>query len=266
MTLREELKQNVSLIPDNGVFYQADLAKQNDFEQMYLSLRQKENRLYTDEIVKSLPNIPADHALGREWKIRRISAGKLISYLKGTPLSGRILEVGCGNGWLANKMASELSADVLALDVNETEILQGARIFSSERLSFVYGDIFSINLNTIRFHCIVLPSSIQYFRNIQPLIKHLLQLLSPRGEIHILDSPLYSSNRAVISAKKRSVEHFTRLGHRDMARFYFHHTMEEIGIFKYKILENPNSIVSVIKRRIFKASHPAFPWIVIKAD
>ena len=266
MTIQDQLKQNVSLNLDNGVFYQTDLAKHSDFEQIYLSLRKKENRLYSDEVVKHLPDVPANHKSKHEWTVRNISANKLIAYLKHKDTNIKILEVGCGNGWLANKMASDLSCDVVAMDINEAELLQGARLFSSRHLSFLYGDILSINLNSNRFDCIVLASSIQYFPNIQSLIKQLFQLLSPSGEIHILDSPLYSSDTAVIGAKKRSIDHFMGLGHRDMARFYFHHTREEIGIFNYKILENPDSILSTIKRRLFKATHPVFPWIMIKAD
>jgi hypothetical protein len=111
-----------------------------------------------------------------------------------------------------------------------------------------------------------MASSIQYFRNIQALIKQFLPLLRPLGEIHILDSPFYKSEKAVVAAKARSVDHFSGLEHQDMSRYYFHHTIKEIGIFNFKILENPDSMASLIKRRIFKTSHPVFPWIVIKAD
>jgi ubiquinone/menaquinone biosynthesis C-methylase UbiE len=266
MALQDELKRNRSLKLHNGVFYQADLPKQNDFELMYLSLRSKENRLYTDEIVKTLPKIPHNHVLEREWRVRSISSEKLISYLKRSLSCAKILEVGCGNGWLASKIASELSADILAMDVNEAELLQGARVFPSEQLSFLYGDIRGLNLKDIYFDCIVLASSVQYFPDLVALIKRLIKLLTPSGQIHIIDSPIYSSNEAIVAARERSLRHFTSLGHPDLARFYFHHAKELIGIFNYTILEDPNSIVSIIKRQIFRSPHPVFPWIMIKAD
>jgi hypothetical protein len=43
-----------------------------------------------------------------------------------------------------NKMASDLSCDVVAMDINEAELLQG-RLFSSRPLELSYGDILSIN-------------------------------------------------------------------------------------------------------------------------
>ena len=266
MILREELKQNAGLKLNNGVFYQTDHSRQNDFEQIYLSLRTKENRLYTDEKVKLLPAIASDEKLKNEWSMRKISVDKLIAYLKRRHPLRSILEVGCGNGWLANKLVSDLSTDVLAIDVNEAELLQGARVFSSERLNFVYGDVFSIKLQPGRFDSIILASSIQYFQNIQSLINHLLRLVTAAGEIHIIDSPIYSSDHAVTAAKKRSAEHFADFGYRDMQQYYFHHTWEEIGIFKHKVLENPHAIMPLIRRKLFKKNHPVFPWIVIKAN
>jgi len=266
MTLREGLKQNAELKFDNGVFQQTGLARQNDFERIYLSLRQKEKRFYTDEQVKMLPGVTPDEKLKNEWSTRRISANKLTLYLQKKGTVGKILEVGCGNGWLANKLALDLSTEVLAMDVNEAELLQGARVFSSEKLNFVYGDVFTIDLKQTRFDYIVLASSVQYFRNIQSVIERLLQLLKSGGEIHIIDSPFYRSVKQVLAAKKRSVDHFTGLGHPDMASHYFHHTLKEIGNFNYMVLEDPDSIISTFRRRLFKTPHPVFPWIAIKSD
>ena len=266
MSLREELKQNTGLILDDGVFYQAGLPRRNEFEQVYLSLRKKENRLYSDEIVKQLPDVTPDKTLKHEWQVRKDSVSKMIAYLKKKKTFKSILEVGCGNGWFANRLANDLSADVLAIDVNESELHQGSRVFSSEKLSFVYGDIFSIKLSAKKFNVVILASSIQYFPSIQLLIRRLLDLIGPDGEIHIIDSPAYTSDKGLIAAKKRSVEHFAELGHPEMAEYYFHHTMKEIGTFNYEVLENPAGIIPALKRRLFKKSQTVFPWIVIKAS
>ena len=266
MGLRDQLIQNASLEFERNIFYQKGFPRSTQFEEAYIALRKKENRLYDDETLKQLPAMAPVQALKHEWQMRNVSANKLMMYMKKKGTAKKILEVGCGNGWLANKMTTDLSSEVLAMDVNETELLQGAKVFSSENLSFVYGDVFTIDLNPIRFDCIVLASSVQYFRDIQSVLKQLLRLLMPTGEIHIIDSPIYRSDRAALAAEKRSVDHFTGLGHRDMARYYFHHTIKEIGIFNHRVLENPDSLILTIRRRLFKTTHPVFPWIVIKAD
>jgi 2-polyprenyl-3-methyl-5-hydroxy-6-metoxy-1,4-benzoquinol methylase len=175
MTLKDELKQNASLRLENGVFYQGGSCQEKRLRNDVSVVAGKRKSFIPDEIVKGLPLVPFRSCITKEWLVRRTSAEKFISYLRRKTPCKTILEVGCGNGWLSNKMASELSAEVLALDVNETELLQGARTFSTQRLSFVYGDIFNVNLNTVRYDCIVVPSSIQYFQNIQSLIALLLR-------------------------------------------------------------------------------------------
>ena len=265
MTLKEELQQHTGLILNNGVFYQANLQRRNNFEQIYLSLRKKENRVYSDEIVKLLPDVSPDKKLEHEWHVRNASVRKMVAYLKEKGIAKNILEVGCGNGWFANKLATGLHANVVAIDVNEAELQQAARVFSSHKVSFVYGDIFTIDITSNRFDFIILASSIQYFQNIQLLIKRLLEIMRPNGEIHIIDSPIYSSDNALTGAKKRSAEHFANLGHPEMAGYYFHHSKKEIGIFNYEVVENPEGIIPMIKRRVFKKSQAVFPWIIIKA-
>jgi hypothetical protein len=98
MSLVEELKRNRKLKLDNGVFYQIDLPTHNNFEQLYLSLRTKESRLYPDDIVRQLPDVSFNEALRHEWEVRNISLKKLISYLKKSETKKKILEVGCGMG------------------------------------------------------------------------------------------------------------------------------------------------------------------------
>jgi hypothetical protein len=70
MTIQDQLKQNVSLNLDNGVFYQTDLAN-IVIRTIYLSLRKKENRLYSDEVVKHLPDVPANHKSKHEWTVAK---------------------------------------------------------------------------------------------------------------------------------------------------------------------------------------------------
>src|SRR5215203_4755336 len=75
------------------------------FEKLYMQLRKKEQRLYTDEEVRNLPQVIAAHPHFKEWQLRKKSCGRLIEYLdqKNKPL--HILEIGCGNGWLSAQLA-----------------------------------------------------------------------------------------------------------------------------------------------------------------
>jgi hypothetical protein len=64
------------------------------FERMYVAVRDKEGRLYSDKQVAALPDIDAAHRYYKEWKLRKHSADQLIGFLKKQRRPLNILEVG----------------------------------------------------------------------------------------------------------------------------------------------------------------------------
>ena len=77
-----------------------------EFEQLYVDLRSNEQRIYSDEEVAWLPDVDEDHVHKKEWQIRKVSAEKLVQYLKHKKRPLKILEVGCGNGWLSCQLST----------------------------------------------------------------------------------------------------------------------------------------------------------------
>lgn len=247
----------------DGIFYKKGAASAGIFENEYIRLREKEGRVYSDAVVSSLPEIDGHHPQSTEWRLRKTSAVKLISYLRKRHKTKSLLEIGCGNGWLSHALASSLTADVCALDINEVELRQGARIFQRPELVFVYADIFTVSFNGFKFDTIILASSIQYFYDLPKLIKRLLEMITPDGKILVLDSPWYTSKSAA-AARERSKAYFESMGVPEMAENYFHHTLSELAPFNCQVLFKPNSLVSIIKRKVFGKRLPYFPWIEIK--
>ena len=72
-----------------------------EFEQLYIKLRNQEKRIYEDEEVAWLPDVSEDNIHKKEWRIRKASCQKLTHYLSSKKRALKILEVGCGNGWLS---------------------------------------------------------------------------------------------------------------------------------------------------------------------
>jgi ubiquinone/menaquinone biosynthesis C-methylase UbiE len=208
----------------------------------------------------SLPKVPVGHPLRQEWIIRQKTADKLVAYLhKARAVS--LIEVGCGNGWLMNYLREQLSLDCAGIDMNVTELEQAERIFGHrDGFTLVYGDILSSAFQSSLVDVIVVASSIQYFPDLALLINKLLAFLRPHGEIHILDSPLYTTQEAMM-AKGRSTEYFRQSGHEAMNRYYFHHTWESLQEFSYQVLYDPGSWQHRFNR-VFRPDSP-FPWIKI---
>ena len=230
--------------------------------ELYLRLREKEGRLYSDDIVASLPRIPAGHRFAAEWRARAKSASRLTRYLSARPGLLSILELGCGNGWLSN-LLSKAGHIVLGMDQNRHELKQAARVFRERsHLAFFEADIFSAPFHYACFDVIILASALQYFEDLTALISVLSNYLRPTGEIHILDTPLYLDNELDV-AIIRSEQYYLSLGFPEMASQYFHHRASDLQTLNPKVLYQPQSWTLRLKRLTGQDDSP-FPWILIK--
>jgi ubiquinone/menaquinone biosynthesis C-methylase UbiE len=247
-----------------GVIYLSDPETSQQFEDLYSNVREKEGRIYPDEVVKNLPVIEASHPLFPEWQIRAGSLYKLEAYLvqKAKPLM--ILELGCGNGWLSNRLAQISGCTIYAVDLNRKELEQGARVLSeTHSLKFIYGNIFEDIFRPARFDLILLASSVQYFPDLNSLLQRLIGLLKQDGEIHLIDTPFYSEESAG-DAKRRSADYYQNLGYPEMVRHYYQRRWTELAEFEYNIKYDPKSYIVKFRRRFLKEIVSPFPWIVIR--
>lgn len=245
---------------ENGVYLAGDLNR--TFEQEYLSVRHAEKRLYPDEMVRQLPVVPRYHMHYREWKMRRYLDFQLCKDPK-VREAKRILDLGCGNVWFTHQLACRTRGEVFGLDVNQPDLVQAARLFSSPNCHFACGDIFDDQWPLAGFDLIVLLSAIQYFPSVTKLLTRLLSLLAEEGEIHIADSPIYRTRRHADQARERSSAYFHNLGFPSASAYYHHHSLESLAPFHPQILYDPGRFISRIKR-IVLGQGSLFPWIKIK--
>ncbi|MEO8771633.1 MAG: class I SAM-dependent methyltransferase [Ferruginibacter sp.] len=235
-------------------------ASNNDaFEKMYVSIREKEKRVYQDAEVVMLPNISASHTHYKEWLVRKRSVNRLFNYLekKNKPLS--ILEVGCGNGWLIAQLSTLPGSNAIGIDINKIEIEQAKRVFSKKHnLEFLQTDLDKNNLKDKKFDAIIFAASISYFDSLEAIISRALSFLNKDGEVHVLDSFFYKKSE-IDTAKKRAYDYCESLGHVEMTEHYFHHCIDTLKNFNHKILFNPLGF----KNKLSGTRDP-FPWIVIK--
>lgn len=230
-----------------------------DQEALYLAVRAREGRLYSDADLRRLPRLPADHPLHPEWACRRRSFERLRRYLgrKGSGL--RILDLGCGNGWLAHGLA-QAGHTVYAVDRNRPELAQGARVFGpAANLHFLYADVFDRRLPLAGLDAVVIAAAVQYFPDLGALLRRLFELLRPGGEIHLLDTPFYTT-RTVAAARARTLAYYEALGCGAMGQYYHHHLAEELRSFNYRQC-NLWWYSGRLGRMLTRT--PAFPWYVI---
>ena len=231
----------------------------NEFEQLYIRLRQKEGRIYTDEETASLPCIHKDHPNAGEWKTRERSLKKLLTYIKHKATDPTLLEIGCGNGWLSAQLAAATKGNVIGTDINNTELEQAKRVFHQHsNLSFINCDLRDETLADKRFDIIIFAASIQYFSSLKDVIDTALKHLLPNGEIHILDSHFYMQ-KEVAAAKQRTKKYYASMGFSELTNYYYHHSIETLDGYQSIILQDPYSW----KNKFSVTKYP-FHWITIK--
>lgn len=235
------------------------------FEDQYVALRKREGRHYSVTEVRQLPQVPRHQRHYAEWQIRARSAEKLVNHLQQRKGPWRLLDIGCGNGWMSAKMAqSSKEGQVLGLDVGAVELWQAEEAFGgNENLAFVQGDVFSAQLCEGAFDFVVLAGAIQYFDDVQALLRRLYALLRVGGEIHVVDSPFYSQNE-IQSAAERTREYYASMGFPALAAHYHAHSWDALAQFSPTFLYQPQDWFTRILR-IFPWNHESpFPWIVFR--
>lgn len=230
-----------------------------DQEALYLAVRAREGRLYPDADLRQLPRLPAEHPLHAEWAVRRRSFERLRRYLGRKGAGLRILDLGCGNGWLAHGLA-QAGHTVYAVDLNRLELEQAARVFGTEeKLHFFYADVFDQRLPLAGLDVVVIAAAVQYFPDLSALIGRLFELLAPGGEVHLLDTYFYTAH-TVAAARDRTRAYYVGLGFGAMAPFYHHHIVEELSNFNYR-QRNLWWYSGRLGRMLTRT--PSFPWYVI---
>lgn len=230
----------------------------SSFSSAYSLLRQREKRFYSNDELRKLPRISRSSPHYSEWKLRAQSARRLLAYLEEKYKPLQILEVGCGNGWLSNKMASIPGCNATGIDPHHPEIRQAREVFKENKnLGFSETELLDF-LPISKYDLIVFAASLQYFGNLDQTISHCFSLLNSEGEIHILDTAFYSEEE-IRSAAQRSVFHFNEVQVPEMKDHYHHHSRAALESFKPEILYTPKRILSSLG-----FSRNPFPWIRIK--
>jgi ubiquinone/menaquinone biosynthesis C-methylase UbiE len=244
---------------ENGVIRISEVDQ--SFENLYINVRKKEKRIYSNDEIKLLPYASKLNPHRNEWALRTKSFLRLKYYLAQKKTKLNILDLGSGNGWVTGQLEKEFSHNYFCVDINLTELKQGAKVFGNENITFIYADIIKTSFPSNVFDIVIINSALQYFSDISALMKELFYILKSYGEIHIIDTPFYDQ-KDIMSAKNRTLKYYQSLGYPEMAENYFHHSIGDLRYLRYSYLYKPNSLKNKLSGFIFEKDSP-FPWILI---
>lgn len=207
----------------------------HSFSDLYVQVRQKENRIYTEEEVRELPYLKA-HIHSKEWKIRAKNAELLRKYIsKKYPNGIKILEIGSGNGWLSNFLSQIPHSHVTGIEINEYELQQAKRVFQAKNLIFENKTLTDTDFS--KYDAVIFAASVQYFEHPQDVF-NLIFTQNPQATVFCMDSFWYKNEAEAQQAKQRSEKYYTELGFPEMAQYYYHHTFEILNSYRFEILNN----------------------------
>ena len=196
-----------------------------EWRRSYLLARAREGRLLPDGLVAALPALPPAHPLSAEWAQRADSARRLLAHLARRPRPLRVVDLGCGCGWLSARIADLPTTHVTGVDATAEELAQARRVFGDRRnLRFVEADLTTVDLRA--GDVVVLASVLQYLAAPAELLRRWLSEVGAAGEVHVLDSPIYRAEH-VDAARARTAAHYASIGVPEMAARYHHHTWRE---------------------------------------
>ena len=258
------MKSSFPLDKKNGIAFLSDPAPFAEKNRCYLDVREREGRVLSDEQVQQLPVYKGpNNQLRREWRWRNRSYRRLATYLgrRYARQEVRLLDLGCGNGWMAMRLAGLPQTEVWAVDINLPELEQGARVAAGQaNIAFVFANILENTLPAGHFDTVVLAASVQYFQDLGALIAAIRRVLKTGGEIHIIDSPFYPDGAKRAVARSASAAYYQRVGVPEMADWYHHHLwsdLRELG--RVQIMNSP---LALLLQRLRWLS--PFPWVRIR--
>lgn len=252
------MSATTSICTENDVLVSENTRRRfSAFEQHYIGVRSKEGRILSVEDIRKLPYPDASDKNHKEWKLRQKSIRRLVEYINNKPKALRILDIGCGNGFMTSLLAGKKHRAV-GVDVNLTELKQAAQAFPNVRITWYYLDLLNEALPEDPFDIITFGASFQYFKDPEQILAVCKKLLAPQGEIHIIDSPFYSDEEK-IRAQQNSRNYFQSLQAEAMTEHYHHHSIDALKECTIEWKYRPGSFV----HKLFRITDSPFPWIKI---
>jgi ubiquinone/menaquinone biosynthesis C-methylase UbiE len=131
-------------------------------------------------------------------ELMEIEHGKnVLKFLKSIPFDKpfTFLDVGCGNGWVVRKIATEKNCKkAIGIDKSKKMIIQSKKKKNSKKEEFIHTDIESMKYKG-KFDFIFSMESLYYADSIEMALEKIYKLLKPGGKF-FCGTDFYTDNKA----------------------------------------------------------------------
>lgn len=233
-------------------------------EAPYLRTREREGRLLSLEAIRRLPWAAPGDPDAALWKQRAETSSRVVRRLMSRG-ARRVLDLGCGYGWLSARLAREGNMQVVAVEAIPAELERAREAFGDvPNIEWICVDVFDRTWTPEAFDAVVLCASIQYFESLPALVDRLSRLLHKSGEILVFDSPLWR-RREVEAARFRSQRYYASRGLPELAAAFHHHAREDLDALGAVWHYLPDSWWSRAQRHLLRRKVSSFPIVGVPA-
>ena len=121
--------------------------------------------------------------LNPHWRASERRRLQLLVRLLALQAGERVLDIGCGSGWLADR-CRRVGAHVDAMDIGRTGV-RGARQRYPEVASYEVGDLYHLPYADSRFDAVVLSEVVEHLEDIPSALREAARVLKPGGRMAI---------------------------------------------------------------------------------
>lgn len=231
------------------------------FAAAYHEARRRERWTDPDDVVRALPRVAATHPHAAEWRIRAITLERIIGVVRPFGRGARVLDVGCGNGWMSAAIARTCGATVHGVDVTEAEIDQARTAWHDiSGVTFSLGSIPSTATSMEPVDVVVFAASLQYFADARRAVEQALAITRSGGLVIVADTPWYDAS-TIEDARSRSRAHYASIGVPDMTEHYFHHDRAQLNGLDVRTMRA--SVFDRMRWFVRYRARPLFPLLLI---
>jgi ubiquinone/menaquinone biosynthesis C-methylase UbiE len=181
-----------------------------DFLREYQTVRADEDWGAADaDYYRTLPHVGKDDPQRNIWRIRARSFERLLTLIgNGGPV--KILDVGAGNGWLANQLGRR-GHTVAALDLaDDSHDGLGARVHYAASFETYQAEFDRMPFGEAQFDMVIFNAALHYARALSVTLREARRVMRSDGSIIVMDSPFYSrpsSGAAMLAEREASFAH-----------------------------------------------------------
>jgi len=153
----------------------------------------------------ALPHVDQNDPQRDIWRIRERSFEQLMMLI-GNGRSLDILDVGAGNGWLANQLARR-GHTVAALDLaDDARDGLGARVHYETDFQVYQAEFDRMPFGAAQFDAVIFNAALHYANTLSVTLREARRVMRSDGSIIVMDSPFYfkSSSGAMMVAEREA--------------------------------------------------------------